>query len=72
MKDYHGSNAPGSDSETYGRGGQTAVCGRNPNSDKELNDAPEGPFAHALGLTGDGGIQGTESSSSKGMKFYFK
>jgi|ETNvirnome_2_130_1030620.scaffolds.fasta_scaffold01038_6 hypothetical protein len=45
---------------------------KNPNETPNVNDAPEGPHAHFLGHTGDGGMSGSEKVSSKGQTFHFK
>ena len=45
---------------------------KNPNEHPPVNDTPEGPHAHQLGYTGDGGMYGGEKVSSKGQTFYFK
>ncbi len=60
-------------SEGHGPGGLKPVMGRNPNKESNLNDAPEGPFTHNLGMTGDGGMHGDETASGKhGESFHFK
>ena len=57
---------------TTGSGGVKAALGRNPNPEVDLNDAPEGPFAHSLGQSGDGGMKGSDAVSHKGGSFHFK
>lgn len=57
--------------EAYGPGGQGALD-KNPNDPAELNGAPEGPFPHAMGQSDDGGIQGKETVSSRGISFHWK
>lgn len=53
--------------------GVDAALRRNPNSHPAVNDAPEGPFSHQLGMTGDGCMHGEESvSGAHGGTFHFK
>ena len=56
----------------YGPGGIKAACNRNPNKTVNLNDTPEGPTAHFLGMSGDGGYDGDESVEHRGNSFHFK
>lgn len=58
--------------EAHGPGGLKAACSRNPNSHPDLNDTPCGPYAHLLGMSGDGGMDGDESVSHRGESFHFK
>lgn len=53
-------------------GGLGEAMAANPNEHPMLTDAPEGPFAHMMGMTGDGGVHGDDTVTSKGNKFYFK
>lgn len=58
--------------DAYGEGGIGAALGRNPNPEPTLNSSPEGPFAHEMGMEGDGGVQGSRSVKGKnGETFYF-
>lgn len=65
---HMGYNAPGSDGQTYGKGGATAALGRNPNADNEVNASPCGPYSHLLGFTDDGGMD-TEKTVAGGFHF---
>ena len=58
--------------EGHGPGGVGSNLDRNPNENKELNDAPDGPFPHGLGQSGDGGSFGDKAVSFRGAKYYFK
>jgi len=61
---------------TNGKGSKAGVveaAKRNPNKTVELNGAPEGPYSHMMGHTGDGGMKGDTSASGKnGETFEFK
>lgn len=61
--DKKGSVRTGSE---YGSGDP---LGRNPNSHPDPYGAPDGPFGHEMGRTGDGGMAGTTSVRSKGNTF---
>lgn len=53
--------------------GVKEAAGRNPNSHKALNGAPDGPSAHFLGHSDDGGMSGDVSVKGKnGASFHFK
>ncbi len=78
MKDYAAGGSDwsraGSKSKAngpYGPGGIQAAYG-NPNSYAMLNDTPGGPYSHALGYSGDGGMYGDASVDHRGSKFWFK
>ena len=55
-----------------GPGGVKAACAKNPNAHAELNDAPDGPYAHCMGYSGDGGMHGSQEVSGKSGKFYIR
>lgn len=60
---------------THGKGGVPAATKRNPNEGKhgpKDNGAPEGPGAHQMGYTNDGGMKGDETCSHRGNSFHFK
>jgi hypothetical protein len=53
--------------------GVVEACGRNPNKHAKLNSAPDGPYAHLLGYTDDGGVHGDTTAGGKhGETFHFK
>lgn len=57
----------------HGKGGVKAACSQNPNKSKSLNDTPDGPGAHHLGYTDDGGYSGDQSvEGAHGGSFRFK
>ena len=62
----------GDSSGTHGKGGVHAAAKRNPNKVVNLNDTPCGPYAHAMGYDGDGGMQGDASVGFRGRTYYFK
>ena len=59
-------------SEPHGPGGMKPVLSRNPNDHDYVNDSPDGPYAHGLGLTGDGGMHGKDKVSGKGNTFWIR
>ena len=52
--------------------GVAAAAKRNPNKHPKLNDAPEGPTSHKLGMTGDSGMSGTAEVKTSRGTFHFK
>lgn len=57
----------------YGKGGVKAACSQNPNKTVNLNDTPDGPGAHHLGMSGDGGYDGDAMVAGEhGGSFRFK
>lgn len=72
MARTYGSSVTG---EGHAPGGTGPALKRNPNTTDEddLNGAPDGPYSHQLGNTGDGGMHGDQGASGKnGEKFHFK
>ena len=57
---------------SHGPGGLKAAVARNPNTHSGVNSAPCGPYAHCLGYSGDGGMQGDESVKHRGSTYHFK
>ena len=56
----------------HGPGGLKAAASRSANPHPGPNPAPCGPYAHELGMTGDGGMHGDTTVSHRGNKFNFK
>lgn len=52
--------------------GVVAAIKRNPNKYAEVNDTPCGPYAHNLGFTDDGGMDGNTAVKHRGGTFHFK
>ena len=68
-------NGYADDGMKYGEGdpGVLAAAKRNPNTEVELNGTPCGPYAHCLGYTNDGGMQGSDVAKGKrGVSYHFK
>ncbi len=54
------------------KSGVTASMTRNPNKHVDLNDAPDGPYSHSLGQTGDSGVHGGAETKHRGATYFFK
>ena len=65
----YGSNKVSMPAGIIGEGGASAVLGRNPNANADLNGSPEGPFSSQLGFKNDGGMT---SDATVAGGFHFK
>ena len=72
MKDSYGNGGGGKSGGAHGPGGLKAAASRQPNEHPGPNDAPDGPFSHCLGYSGDAGMQGDTSCKHRGGTFHFK